>query len=305
MPLSVVINTKNVAATLERTLQSVEFADEIIIVDMQSRDETLEIAREYTDQILDFTDVGFVEPARNFAISQASHEWILVVDADEEIGPKLRQVITNIVQEKNQDSLPDCFYLPRKNIIFGKWIKKTGWWPDHVLRLFRKNYVEWSDEIHSIPITKGEVKELPAQEDLAIIHHNYQSVDQFISRLNRYTSIQAEQRLATTAQQQITADEVLKRFNNEFLRRLFAQHGIDEGVHGTSLSLLQGMSEAVMMMKVWEEQGFPEVATNQSKLQQSLRQSIKELNYWLANWQVGHTSGLTQLYWRVRRKLMR
>jgi glycosyltransferase involved in cell wall biosynthesis len=81
--LSVVINTKNAAKTLPRTLQSVTFADEIVVVDMQSTDETKTLAAEVTDSIYDYDDVGYVEPARNFAISKASSEWIVIVDVDE------------------------------------------------------------------------------------------------------------------------------------------------------------------------------------------------------------------------------
>jgi glycosyltransferase involved in cell wall biosynthesis len=304
MPLSVVINTKNVAKTLERTLKSVEFADEIVVVDMHSTDDTVEIAKKYTDKVFEFEDRGYVEPARNFAIQQATQDWILIVDADEEVSAKLRQAVKAIISAKEGTSLPDCFYLPRKNIIFGSWIRKTGWWPDYVMRFFRKGAVEWSDELHAVPITRGVVKELPANEDLALIHHNYQSVDQFVSRLNRYTSIQAKELIHDHKQGELDPAHVVRQFSDEFFRRFFAQQGIDEGMHGTGLSFLQTFSEVVRTLKVWELQGFPEMAVNPEETMTSLKQFRRELNYWIADWHVQHAKGISALVWRIRRKLL-
>lgn len=299
MPLSVIINTKNVAHTLERTLKSVEFADEIVVVDMHSTDDTVKIAKKYTDKIFKFDDVGYVEPARNFAIDKATNDWILIVDADEEVPPKLRKLIEGVMAEDNP-ALPDCFYIPRKNIIFNKWIRKTGWWPDMVLRFFRKGHVEWSDELHAVPVTKGIVKELPHDEELAIIHHNYQAVEQFVTRLNRYTTIQAKEKV----DEPVDTITIIHKFSDELHRRLFAQHGIDEGMHGVGLSFLQTFSEIVQTLKVWELQGFKTTEQDQSRTLLALRQFQRELDYWIADWYVQHTSGLKQLYWRLRRKLL-
>lgn len=303
MKLSVVINTKNAAATLEQTLKSVKFADEIVVVDMKSTDDTVKIAKKYTDRIYDHKDVGYVEPARNYAIKKAKGDWILIVDADEEIPQKLRKVIEGILQaDEAHESEADCFYIPRKNLIFGKAIEQTGWWPDYVLRLFRKGYVTWSDEIHSIPITKGEVHELAPVQDVAIVHHNYQHVDQFITRLNRYTKIQAKD----LSQQdiEISGPEIIERFYSEFLSRYFAQKGVNDGTHGISLSLLQGLSEAVVAIKAWENAGFPESNGygEESSIMQ-LEQMQKELAYWIADWQVNNSKGIKRLIWRIRRKL--
>lgn len=297
--LSIIINTKNSATTLERTLNSVAFADEIVVVDMHSTDHTVQVAEKYTDKIFQFDDVGYVEPARNFAISKATHDWIFIIDADEEVSPKLRKLIEGVV-ENNANSMPDCFYIPRKNIIFNKWIKKTGWWPDMVLRFFRKGHVEWSNELHAVPVTKGQVKELPHDEELAIIHHNYQAVEQFVARLNRYSSIQAKEH----STDKVDTTAVIHQFSDELLRRLFAQKGIDEGMHGVGLSLLQTFSETARTLKVWELQGFEVTGKDELQTIQALRQFQRELNYWIADWQVQHSRGLSQLIWRVRRKLL-
>lgn len=306
MSLSVVVNTRNSAATLERTLKSVAFADELVVMDMESEDATVEIAQRFTDSVHSHPNVGYVEPARNAALNKATQDWILLIDADEEVPPLLQKLVLQITSEESEyQDLADCFYIPRKNIIFGQWIEKTGWWPDYVLRLFRKGSVEWSDEIHSVPITRGVVKELPVQEKIAIVHHNYQSVTQFIERLNRYTTIQAQERAKVSSENSITRSQLVTNFSNEFWRRFFAEYGTQDRLHGLALSLLQSFSEVAVALKVWELKEFTEPSTSQdtdAQLERAFRQFGRELNYWLADWNAQRSRGIVQLYWRFRRK---
>ncbi|MCB9812877.1 MAG: glycosyltransferase family 2 protein [Pseudomonadales bacterium] len=314
MKLSVVINTKNAETSLEAALQSVKFADEIVVVDMKSTDNTVLIANKFTKKVYTHDDVGYVEPARNFAISKAKGDWVFILDADEEVPKKLATTILDIISEipesgeksgnKIGKAVADCYYIPRQNLIFGKWIEKTGWWPDHVLRLFRKGHVEWSDDIHSIPITSGEVKELPAQKDIAIIHHNYQHVNQYITRMNHYSSIQAKEFVHDSKDIQIDSKFIFKKFYSELLSRLFAQRGINDGSHGLCLSLLQSISEASVAMKVWDLNGFPETdKAQEEELIEEISQFKKELAYWIADWKVENNTGFIKLFWKIRRKL--
>ena len=116
--LSIVINTKNCESTIVRTLQSVrQVADEIVVVDMQSSDQTVELAKRYTDRIFAIKDVGYVEPARNFAVSRAKSDWILVIDADEQLSSGLRNFLFELKDGKLAESLKaDCYFLPRQNM---------------------------------------------------------------------------------------------------------------------------------------------------------------------------------------------
>lgn len=300
MKLSVVINSKNSAKTLERTLKSAfDLADELVVVDMESTDSSLEIAKKYKAKIYKHKDVGYVEPARNFAISKASGDWIFVLDSDEELTSELRRVIRLIVNDEIGEALKaDCYYVPRKNIIFEKWIQHTGWWPDYQLRLFKKGYVKWLDEIHSFPITRGIVKQFPGKEELAIVHHEYQSVEQFISRLNRYTSIKAE---SLNKAKLGSNKQPFKVFGDEFLSRLFARRGIEDGVHGISLSLLQAMYEAVVQIKViFDQKQDGHLSSRETIL--SLRKFQRDLDYWIADYEVSHSKGFKKLIWKLRRK---
>lgn len=301
MKLSVIINTKNASSTLEKCLQSVSFADEIIIVDMMSTDDTIKIARKYTQDIYQHEDIGYADPARNFALSKASGRWMLVVDADEEIPPKLKEAILKIIFDESHDI--DVYWLPRKNMIFGKWIEKAGWWPDHQVRLFKKGMVSWQVGVHRHPDIKGNADRFPDQENMAILHHNYQTVEQFLTRLNRYTGLQAKERLAVSeSTPHHSTQSFFTSFSKEFISRLFLKEGIDEGMHGLSLSLLQGLYEFCIDIKKWEHLGFKPTKNDQEKTFQSLRAFQNDLNFWIADWKVKNSSGFNKLFWKVRRK---
>jgi glycosyltransferase involved in cell wall biosynthesis len=303
MPLSVVINTKNAAKTLEACLQSVVFADEIVVVDMHSTDETVKIAKKFTNKIFTHPDLGYADPARDWAISKASYDWILVIDADEQVSSTLQKKIQKIVI---QEEAADVYLIPRKNIIFGQWIKSAGWWLDYQPRLFKKGHVSWKVGVHRRPDLKGVVKKFPAQQKFALVHQNYQTIEQFIERLNRYTSIQAKER-----QEKSNADEasgfspssLLKTWFDELQFRAFKEKGLSQGTHGMSLSLLQAFYELTVMLKQWQLTGFKAQKTNPRHFTKTLCTLKKELSYWTADWQVQRSFGLKRIYWQIRRKL--
>lgn len=300
MTLSVVVNTKNSAATLSQCLRSVAFADEIVVVDMKSTDATVAIAKKYTTKVFSHKDVGYVEPARNFALSKASSDWILLLDSDEELSASLAAVIKKVVAGQMGEMLQaDCYYVPRKNLVFNSWLEHSGWWPDYVLRLFKKGHVDWPDSLHAIPVTTGVVREFPAMEELAIVHHNYATIAEFVTRLNRYSTIQAKELVASNLTEQISAEELWHAFQAEFFARFFGQQGYADGTHGLLVSLLQASSELVKTAKVWEEQGS---LSSKFDPTQTLRLFQSDLNYWLADYQVKHTLGIQKLWWRFRRK---
>jgi glycosyltransferase involved in cell wall biosynthesis len=293
--ISVVINTKNSAETLARTLKSVSWADEIIVVDMKSSDDTKQVAKKFTNKVFDHPDVGYVEPARNMAVNKAKSDWILVIDADEEIPPSLKQKIKQLV---TGDATADAYYLPRKNIIFGEWQRHAGWWPDYQLRLFKKGTVQWNDMIHQPPKLTGDSDSLAAREDLAILHHNYQTIEQFLARLNRYTTHEASSNPV-----QITNSEALvESFTNEFLSRLFANRGLEDGIHGVSVAFLQAFYEQAVFLKKWQAEQFPTRRKEQKATLKSLRKFQRELNYWIADWHIQHSSGIPKIWWQFRRK---
>lgn len=293
--ISAVINTKNVADSLRRTLESVSFCDEIIIMDMQSTDETLDIAAQFTDKIFEHEDVGYVEPARQAALSKASSKWILLIDADEVIPDSLRYELQEAMRNVDSDGVeesPVAYRIPRKNIIFGEWIQHAGWWPDYQVRFFRNGAVQWPDEIHGQPDISGEVHTIPPEEDFALEHYNYDSISDFITRMNRYTSIQAQGHSATER-------HPMQVWVDEFAQRYFLHQGWKDGEAGMAISLLQAQAELVHALKQeekeWNSTANPELET--------LSDITDTLRYWIADTQLQRTSGLVRVYWMIRRKL--
>ena len=294
--ISVVINTLNEEENIPHALNSIkDLADEVIVVDMMSDDNTQEIAKEMGAKVYEHERMGYVEPARNFAISKASGEWILMLDADERISPELESAIKQIVIDERSK---DYYRLPRKNLVFSKWLRHSRWWPDYNIRLFRKGYVEWSEIIHSVPLTRGEGADLEEKEENVIVHHHYSSIDQYIERLNRYTTHQAKG--LVQKKYKFAWQDVIRRPVNEFLSRYFAGEGYKDGLHGLVLSGLQAFSEFVVYLKVWQMDNFKKQHINIEDVINTSRESGSDMRYWQADTLLKERGGLK---YRIRRKL--
>ena len=293
--ISVVINTLNEEKNIPRAIGSVKnFADEIIIVDMESEDKTAEIARSLGAKVFTHQKVGYVEPARNFAISKASNPWIFILDADEEVSSTLAQKISKILKEPKAD----YFRIPRKNIIFGKWMKYSRWWPDYNIRLFKKGTVSWNEIIHTVPMTQGVGGEIEDKEEFAIIHHNYDSIDQYLERMNRYSSQYAILRVKEGYK--FSWKDIILKPSNEFLSRYFFGEGYKDGLHGLALSLLQAFSELTVYLKIWQKEKFADQNPDLSNVITVFRDEEKDLHYWESDASFKESGSLTS---RIRRKL--
>lgn len=292
--ITTIIHTKNSQTYLESAIKSVAFSDHLIIADMGSTDQTLKISAKYPTQIVHLKDLGFADPARNQVIELAPTKWILVVDSDEEIPPGLAQKLISITKEKS--SLP-VWKIPRKNIIFGKWIRHTGWWPDYQYHFFKKGHVTWGPHVHTHPQIKGPVDQIEALEKFAKIHHNYDTIDQFINRLNKYTSLEINK---PKLQLQPTA---LEEFIDQFCSRYIHQSGYQDHTHGYQLALLQAIYQATTHLKLWENNHFPEM--NQDHLFNSLKQAVSTLRYWQADLHLRTLKPTNPQYliWKIRKKL--
>jgi (heptosyl)LPS beta-1,4-glucosyltransferase len=298
--ISVVINTLNEEKNIALAIKSVrEFADEVVVVDMHSEDKTCEVAESLGAKVFTFERKSYVEPARNFAISKASGDWVFILDADERATPQLLAKLKKIVKENQCDFVN----IPRKNLIFGKWIRHSLWWPDYNIRFFRKGSVTWKDEIHSQPETKGKGTNLLPKEKYAIVHRNYSSVSSYILRMNRYTDIQAQDKI----KEGYVFDwkDLIRRPMAEFVRRFFSANGYKDGLHGLALALLQSFSELVLYLKLWQANKFKEVDFGLDELNQELVKSERELNYWKADMllKLNKNKKINSLFLRLKRKL--
>lgn len=270
------INTLNEEKNIERVIKSVAWTDEILVCDMHSMDKTIEKARKLGAKVISHKRLDYVEPARNFAISKASNGWVLLLDPDEEVSQALSDRLIQIASRMKEI---DYIRIPRKNIIFGKWMKAAMWWPDYNIRFFKKGSVEWTDEIHRPPKTKGQGLDLAAEEELAIIHHNYQTISQFIIRMDRYTTVEANQLIKQNYQ--FKWQDLIQKPLGEFLSRFFANRGFEDGLHGLALSLLQSFSFLIVYLKVWENSSFKESDFKLTDLENEKEKGGYQINYWM------------------------
>jgi (heptosyl)LPS beta-1,4-glucosyltransferase len=298
--ISAIVNTRNEEKNIADCLKSLQFADEIVVVDMESTDSTKEIAKKFTDKVFDTKMVGYVEPARNFAIKKSQNDWILIVDADERIPKTLAKKLIEISQEKDVDFVR----VPRKNLIFGQWIQHSRWWPDYNIRFFKKGSVEWQNEIHSIPITSGTGVNLEPELDYALEHHHYNTIDEYFERSLRYSSQQAKELISSGYK--FDSKDFLTKPIGEFISRFFAGEGYRDGLHGLVLAFLQMFSVMLIYLKVWQHEGHtPEKYGKFSPLWQKIFvEKAKELKYWYITTLLQlPTSKVKKIILKLRRKL--
>lgn len=249
MKISAVIVTYNEEEKLAGCLESIsKLADEVVIVDLGSKDKTLEIAKKINAKIFHHAHVPYVESVRNYSVSKAGGDWVLVLDPDERVQESLAVKLRGIANEGKDDVVN----VPRKNMIFGKWLKHTNCWPDKHTRFFKKGKVSWTERIHLYPRIEGKLLDLPAKEEWAIIHHNYSSIKEFMERQNRYTDISAQNRYQ--------AGERFNWFNffwkpaRLFIQRFIRHAGFLDGFQGLAFSYLTMIYQLVEEVKLWEKQ---------------------------------------------------
>jgi len=247
--LSVTIATKNEEKNIENCLRSVQkLADEIIIVDDVSTDSTVEIASRYTRNIIVNDSGGNFHKNKNLAIERASGEWILTLDADEIIPEELAEEIKAAIK----NPMIDGYYLNRKNYFMGKWIKGCGWYPDYILRLFRKKTgARWPLEIHDTPKLPPHMKTSFLKNPF--LHLSYTSYEQYIQKFNLYTSRIAEeyyQKSISTKNPLIIFYNLLVKPSYYFCKKYICQGGFRDGAEGFFISLSSSFVLIVSYLKL-------------------------------------------------------
>ena len=182
--LSAVIITFNEAARLPACLDSLEFVDEILVVDSGSTDNTVELAESRGCRVIHQSWLGY-GPQKQFAVEQADHDWVLCVDADERVSEQLQEAITGALQNPQHSA----YEMPRCNRFMGRWLRHGEGYPDWSLRLYHRAKARWSDDpVHEKVESDGEVGRL--QGDL--MHESQETLEHYLAKQNRYTSLQAE-----------------------------------------------------------------------------------------------------------------
>ncbi len=188
--LSVVLMVKNEEANLPRALASVGFADEIIVADTDSTDNTVEIAEKAGATIINLEWKGF-GPTKGEALSQAKGRWILSLDADEEVTPELAAQLGKVAN--GGEGGPVAYRLTRQANFLGRWIRHSGWFPDHVVRFYRNGHARVTDDpVHERIVADGEVGTLTG----ILRHYTDPTIDHYLEKMRRYARLSAEQLFA-------------------------------------------------------------------------------------------------------------
>ena len=243
--LSVVVVTLNEEERLRACLESAAWADELIVVDALSPDKTAQIAREFTDRVILRPWPGFAAQ-KNFAIGEASGDWILSLDADEMVSPELRGEIARVLAEGGPH---DGYRTPRRNIFWGKWVRHGGLWPDWQLRLFRRGRGRFVERaVHESVEVAGSVGRLEGP----LIHRSYRDVADFLARADRYSTLAAEE-WRRSGRPARTSDMVLRPLGR-FFSMYVLQLGVLDGTRGFLLASLYAYYVLIRSVKAWERQ---------------------------------------------------
>ncbi len=226
-PISVTIVAHNEAERIGTCIDSVSWADEIIVVDAGSTDDTQDICRKRGVLLIQHPWGGYAAQ-KNFALSKASHSWILSLDADECVSPELSEEILSVLSD---DAPAQGYRIPRKNIFFGRWLRHGDLWPDHQLRLFRRDAGAFNEKsVHESVVVEGRVGVLSSPME----HYSYDSLFDFFQRQVKYARLSAED-LSSKGVQPGIADFVIRplwRFFKSYILKM----GLRDGVKGLCVS---------------------------------------------------------------------
>jgi (heptosyl)LPS beta-1,4-glucosyltransferase len=244
--LTVTVITRNEAANIEGALESVRWADEIVVVDSHSADETVALARKYNARIVVHDWAGY-SAQRNYAAEIASNDWILALDADERVPTELAVEIQRIMRE---GSVHGGYRMPRISYYLGRWIRGTDWYPDYQLRLYDRRVGRFNGKrVHeSVELTYGRPGQL--QHDLQ--HYPYRDISDHVTSIDHYTTLAAEEWFAEG--RRTNAIEFAVHPPVAFLRNYFARRGFRDGAAGFLISILNSYYVFLKVLKLWELQ---------------------------------------------------
>jgi len=246
--LSVTIIAWNEEERLRACLESVAWADEIVVVDAESSDKTVQLAREFTDRVWVRAWPGFALQ-KNFALDQATGDWILSMDADERVTAELAERIQSIV---SADGPADGYFVPRRNLFWSAWVRHGGLYPDYQLRLFRRGagrFVE--DAVHESVKVAGRVETLGAP----LLHQSYRDLEDFVRRSNRYSTLAASDWLRRG--RPVGVRDLIMKPLGRFLSMYIVRRGFLDGWRGLVLAILYAQYVFLRMAKAWEARRAP------------------------------------------------
>jgi len=242
--ISTVIITFNEENNIKDCLESLKWADEVILVDAFSSDKTIQIAKDYTDKIFQKEWQGYSEQ-RNFGLSQARNEWVLFLDADERMSDALALEIREIIQDNN--GLYNGYYILRQSFYLGRWIKHGEWYPDLKLRLIKKDRAIWSGpSVHEKLILNGKAGYLKNP----IYHYTYRDITHHLEKFNHYSTLFAQD--AFIKGEKVRLNQLLFKPFIRFIRSYFFKLGLRDGFAGFVIAFMQALEVFLRYAKLKE-----------------------------------------------------
>lgn len=246
IPISVAIIAQNEEDNISNCIKSVNWAEEIVVIDGGSTDKTIEICKELGARVIEHSWPGHIQQ-KNYAIDRCSGDWILSLDADERASEEMAEFIKQLF--KSGEPEQDGYYFPRKVFYLGKWINHSGWYPDYKLRLFRKDRARWTGYN---PHDRIELEGKSKKAKVDILHYPYKSLTDHLDRINSYTTI-----MAGELRDKGKKSNLLKIIFNpyfRFLRAYFLKLGFLDGFHGIIISIISSYYVFLKYLKLWELQ---------------------------------------------------
>ena len=245
VPVTATVITLNEAANLRAALASLSWADEIIVVDSESRDDTVAIAREFTDRVIVRPWPGYVAQ-KNFAAGEARHDWIFSLDADERVSPALAEEIKALVAGGPSAT---GYRVPRVTFHLGRWLRSTDWYPDYQLRLYDRRRARWAGRlVHESVTADGAVIDLRGE----LLHYAYRDLAHHVQTMDRYTSLAARQMFEDG--RRAGWFDLAVHPPAAFLRNYLLRGGFRDGAPGLIVSAMNARYVGLKFAKLWELQ---------------------------------------------------
>lgn len=241
--LTAIIPTKNEIKNIDEAIASVDFANEILVVDSFSTDGTYEKALELATKVIQ-REYEYSASQKNWAIPQAQHEWILLIDADERVTPELKVEIQKILKNPNEDVV--AYWIGRENHFMGERVYYSGWRNDKVIRLFKRDFCKYEDKnVHAEIIANGKIGLLKNK----LYHNTYITFDRYIEKMNRYAWWQAKDYDKKTGK--ITPYHFIIKPFWGFFKHYIVQSGYRDGFVGFTIGYIQAYVVFMRYVKLW------------------------------------------------------
>jgi len=244
MKISAIVITFNEEHNIAAALESLSWADEIVIVDSESSDRTVEIASRFTDRLFVRPWPGY-SAQKNFAADQAKFDWVFSLDADERVSPHLKNAILKVRDQPDPQAAG--FETPRRTFYLGRWIKHSGWWPDKKVRLYDRRRARWEgDFVHESLEVNGPIGQLEGE----LLHYTVRDASEHHLRMDRYTTLAAQELYKRGTHKSIGSLLVSPAII--FLRSYVFKLGFLDGLPGLAIARFAAHYEFLKNLKLWE-----------------------------------------------------